>query len=201
MPSFGLGLTKKHVSTIPHLRKQSQTNPCQQLASATMCQPAFFCKTTKLLGYSYVIVGKLMLKTSPLSPTAFLNLSSSKIKVYKIWTPFRSMQIKTSWPNGHHGTKDLVTNSKLACACWWSLGIELRVFLSLSGASNQHTFTPHADRAAEISNQRFFYLHLPFKSTFHGSKIFINSLLLWGIFYYSRGGVWFWISDGGGDFF
>ena len=62
------------------------------------------------------------------------------------------MQIKTSWPNGHHGTKDLVTNSKLACACWWSLGIELRVFLSLSGASNQHTFTPHADRAAEISN-------------------------------------------------
>ena len=112
------------------------------------------------------VVGKLMLKTSPLSPTAFLNLSSSKIKVYKIWTPFRSMQIKTSWPNGHHGTKDLVTNSKLACACWWSLGIELRVFLSLSGASNQHTFTPHADRAAEISNQRFFYLHYAIQFVF-----------------------------------
>ena len=76
------------------------------------------------------------------------------------------MQIKTSWPNGHHGTKDLVTNSKLACACWWSLGIELRVFLSLSGASNQHTFTPHADRAAGISNQRFFYLHYAIQFVF-----------------------------------
>ena len=120
------------------------------------------------------------------------------------------MQIKTSWPNGHHGTKDLVTNSKLACACWWSLGIELRVFLSLSGASNQHTFTPHADRAAEMSNifcsplcnsmdrkefefmwWIFLCIYGVFKSIIEGNKICIRiGLLLWWWFLFLY--IWWW---------